>query len=185
MKPIWKRYESQESVSFLSCYISGGMTLLLLLLCIFHNTMIWVSPTIICALFFAMVLQGNGKVLWFDLRKNGLIAIKKATDHVYQPPYKKMISALMMMASPFYVVWICVGVLFVVMGGWTIVFTIPAWVGSFINFAAWQDAWTIDMGGKKKYYWGLHLSILFAYCLISVIAYVIVQINLYGELPGR
>ena len=185
MKPIWKRYEPQSSVNFLSCYILGGITLLLLLLCVFHSATIWAPPTIMCALFSSMVLQGNGKVLWSNLRKDGLLAIKKATDHVYQPPYKKMISALLMMASPFYTVWICLGVLFVILGGWTIAFTIPAWVASFINFAAWQDAWMIDMGGKKKYYWGLHFGILFAYCLISVVAYVIVQISLHGTLPGR
>ncbi|MBQ9131388.1 MAG: hypothetical protein IJX62_02810 [Clostridia bacterium] len=184
MKPIWKRYERKGRTEYLSSYITMGLTLFFLVQTIFNN-LAFLTPTIACALFLAMLLQGNAKVIWKKLRDDGLIAMKKATDHVYRPPYKNMIGALLMLASPFFVVLIILGALFAVMGGWTIVFTVPAWVASFVNFAAWQDAWVIDMCGKKKYYWGILLGVVFGIALLAVIAYVIVQIHMYGELPGR
>ena len=184
MKPIWRRNENKKKPGYVSVYITLGMTAFFLVQTIFNN-LGFLTLTIVFALFTAMLLQGNAKLIWQDLREKGLLAMKQATDHVYCPPYKKMIPVLLMMASPFFVVLIFLGALFAVMGGWTIVFTIPAWVGSFVNFAAWQDAWVIDMCGKKKYYWGILLGVVFGIALLAVIAYVIVQIHMYGELPGR
>ena len=179
MKPIWKRYEGKGSVNMLSSYMLLGLTVVLLLLTVFHN-LFWLTGTLISAVAFGLITNGNAKILWADLRKNGLLAMKRASDTEYHPPYRAMISTLLMLGAPFFVVWIILAVAMVALGAWSIVFAIPAWVAAFLNFAAWQDAWVIDMCGKKKYYWGTVMTVFSLIWGSATVIYVIKQIIQMG-----